>query len=228
MALGSCYGQGHRERIARDFNVTPLHHLHAPKAAPIESCSGRHVGTYFYLLEYQNQRDPNDSGTAFAGRHCAEALLDLLHLPHLKPNTTFADHTRPVNQPSSLPIIPNPPRVRPTPLTPLNEEISAVLDVLVLDFLPEPPERGGPVERLLKAVRASPSRDLPDRDIVALNTTVQKWTKRSNAGIAGVAENLASRYGQPVTPRKFPLLHDVLARKRAPDYLNPAWGAGLS
>ncbi len=222
MPINSCWGEQNRLRILSEFDIRPIHHMHAPGDTKIQSCSGRGVETYFYVLEYRNKRNPEGHGTSFAGRHCAEAMLRLLGLPRLKPEVLFPDQPQPPQPSAGASTEAAATRERPVPLTPLNQEISEVLNLMVWDGLPNPPRATGPITRLLTSLRQSPDRDLAFPDVKALNTTVAGWVRQDPRGIRTVGDKLERKYGKPVHVRQFPEIHKVLVRRNTLDRINPA------
>jgi hypothetical protein len=215
MTIGSCRGDTNRDRIAEGFHIRPLLHTHVPGQYEIRSCCERQVGTYYYLLKSQSKTNPADTERFYAGRRCAEKLLERCGIALLPVVSNFAlPRTEPSEegsgsgQPGERKI-----RVR---LTPLNREAQTLLTLIVATIFPALPEPGKGVENLLGFISANPDRDMYPRELRGLSTIVGRFVHR-NHGIDEIANRLERKYGEPIETREFPRLREAFARHKISD-----------
>ena len=219
MPIGSCRGDANRDRIAEGFHIRPLLHTHVPGQHEIRSCCKRDVTTYYYLVKSQNRADPSDIERLYAGRRCAEKLLERCGIALLPVVSNFA---LPRGEPSeeSLKSGRLGERKVRCHVTPLNREAQTVLNLIVSTIFPKLPKPGKGVENLLDFISANPGRDMYPRELKGLSTIVGAFVGR-NRDINEVADRLEMKYGEPIETREFPRLREAFARHRIPDPVHP-------
>lgn len=78
-----CRGAKCREELAKKYTIIPRSHTKLLNGQEKRSCTGKLLTDSYYLFEYINKSDPNDTGGFYCGSHAAAHFLKLINSPGL-------------------------------------------------------------------------------------------------------------------------------------------------
>lgn len=80
MPIKSCRGEEKRKRLAQNYIITPISHLHLLPGQEKSGCGGKLTRRY-YAFDFENKKNSEDKGAFLAGYICGESFLKLIGHP---------------------------------------------------------------------------------------------------------------------------------------------------
>jgi hypothetical protein len=174
VAINNCRGEVQKERIVREFALRPVLHVKLLPGQEIRGCCGLVTDRYYHFEAVSRANGQCESFSV--GYDCAEQFLERIgHAPLPLFNPLWADGEAGLGggrrgdgdrgdaNGGAL-------------VVPLNRELSVAIHVLFIAWRSLKP--GGPLTKILNAIRRSPGRPAEDWQVRSLNTIVGKDAQR--------------------------------------------------
>lgn len=224
MPITSCKGDENRRKIHRDYEITPLIHTRLGVGDTKAGCCGP-LTTFYYAIQFEKRNDPRDTGIVYAGKDCAEKLLNVFRKPHLELRNPFViELVAPPphdDAPNGQRGTPNDRGVGGRPraqITALNAEIKLAV-VIMISWMNDT-RANGPIADTMAHINERPDIDVPHSYVKAISTTAGRICP---GGIPMMINDLRGR-GNVINDHTFPQAQEILQtyNKGRPvaDYLN--------
>ena len=82
----TCRGTACREKLVKQYKLTPIAYVKLLEGQSKTSCTGSLLTDAYYLFEYQHKSQPNDTGSFYCGSAAAQHFLKLIRC---KPLSVF-------------------------------------------------------------------------------------------------------------------------------------------
>ena len=216
MPIGTCTGQENKDRICREYIVTPVLHLWTLAGEPKQSCAGgRPLGTSYYMFEAQH-RETNVVETFYAGRTAARGFLATIPAAPLPCFNPLLNGPANDDDIAGAPGLPESGRGRGGPVSPrtaLNRELFQATRLFVC-WLPTEPRSA--LSSVIREIETRPNDTRLQSLAQSLNTMVGYYGRPLRQMILDL-----ERRGNRVRPFTFPHVVQAILERGLPNHIEP-------